>query len=312
MGEKVTVFGSFVVDLMARSPQLPRPSETVRGSLFRQGAGGKGFNQGIAAHKAGADVALITKVGRDSLSEVATSAMMEVGLSCENLFWNEEVSTGVALILVDEKTGQNEIVVVPGACATFTEEDIAAATETIRSSRYILLQLEINQDANEYVAAIAKENGVRVIVNTAPYLPVSDVFLSGCWLVTPNETEAEALTGVPITDETSCAQAAAVFREKGVENVIITLGEKGVYLETDDFSGILPAFSVNVVDTTGAGDAMSGGMLAALSEGKGLREAVRFGQAVAALSVQKLGTTPSMPVRSEIDAFLTAHLENQL
>ena len=309
MGDKVTVFGSFVVDLMARSPRLPRPSETVRGTLFREGAGGKGFNQGIAAHKAGADVALVTKLGRDSLSEVATGAMAEVGLSREHLFWSDDTPTGVALILVDEGTGQNEIVVVPGACATFTEADVAEAAETIRVSRYLLLQLEINQDANERAAAIAKESGVRVIVNTAPCMPVSDEFLAGCWLVTPNETEAEALTGVPVTDGESCARAAEAFLKKGVQNVIITLGARGVYLKTKDFAGILPAFAVRAVDTTGAGDAMSGGLLAALSEGKSLREAVRFGQAVAALSVQKLGTTPSMPARAEIDAFLAAHPE---
>ena len=125
MKQKVTVFGSFVVDLMARTPHLPAPAETVKGSFFKQGAGGKGFNQGIAAHKAGGDVAMITKLGRDSMGKVATDAMDEVGLSKDYLFYNDEVATGIALIMVDENTSQNEIVIVPGACSTITDEDIA-------------------------------------------------------------------------------------------------------------------------------------------------------------------------------------------
>ena len=309
MGEKVTVFGSFVVDLMARAPKLPRPAETVKGTLFRQGAGGKGFNQGNAAKKAGADIAMVTKVGEDALSLVATDAMKAVGLPETCLFRSADAPTGVALILVDEGTGQNEIVIVPGACATITDEDVDGAADVIRASRYLLLQLEVNAEANERAARIAKESGVRVIVNTAPYAPVSDEFLRGCWLVTPNEVEAEALTGVPVTDADSCRRAAAVFRSRGVENVVITLGGRGAYLLCDGFDGILPAFSVNAVDTTGAGDAMNGGLLAGLSEGMTLPEAVRFGQAVAALSVQKLGTTPSMPWRREVDAFLAEREE---
>ena len=303
---KVTVFGSFVVDLMARSPHLPGPGETVKGSFFRQGAGGKGFNQGIAARKSGADVAMITKLGRDSLAEVALSAMDEAGLARDWLFYSDGEPTGVALILVDEKTSQNEIVIVPGACATITKREIESLKPRILESAYVLLQLEVNQDANEEVARIAKANGVRVIVNTAPYQPVSDEFLRECFLVTPNEVEAEALTGIPVTDEESAERAASVFFQKGVENVLITLGSRGVYVHAEGRSGILPAYPVHAIDTTGAGDAFNGGLLAALSEGRTIWEAAAFGNAVAALSVQKLGTTPSMPTRAEIDAFIKA------
>lgn len=304
MKEKITVFGSFVVDLMGRSPHLPVPGETVKGSFFKQGAGGKGFNQGIAAHKAGADVAMITKLGRDSMADVALNAMDAVGMSKDFLFFNDEAATGIALIIVDENTSQNEIVIVPGACATISDEDIAAVQGRIKDSAYLLLQLEVNQDANEKVAKLAKQNGVRVIINTAPYQPVTDAFLNGTYLVTPNEVEAQELTGVHVCDLESADRAAQVFLDKGVQNVLITLGGQGVYIHTQGHSEIVPAYQVKVVDTTGAGDAFNGGLIAALAEGKTLSEAAHFANAVAAISVQRIGTTPSMPTREEVDAFI--------
>lgn len=307
MAQKVTVFGSFVVDLMARAPRLPVPGETVLGSFFKQGAGDKGFNQGIAAHKSGGDVTMITKLGRDSLAAVATDAMDSVGLSKDHLFYSETEPTGVALISVDENTSQNEIIIVPGACATISDEDIASVAERIRESAYLLLQLEVNQDANEKVAAMAKAAGVKVIVNTAPYSPVTDEFLSGCYLVTPNEVEAEELTGICVSDLESADKAAKVFKDKGVQNVVITLGSRGVYVNEDGKSEIVPAYKVNAIDTTGAGDAFNGGLLTALSEGKTIGGAARFANALAAISVQRIGTTPSMPTRAEIDKFLEEH-----
>ena len=258
MKQKVTVFGSFVVDLMARTPHLPAPAETVKGSFFKQGAGGKGFNQGVAAHKAGGDVAMITKLGRDSMANVALDVMTELNMPKDFLFYNDDVATGIALIMVDENSSQNEIVIVPGACGTITAEDIKSVEQRICDSAYILLQLEVNQDANEAVAKLAKEHGVRVILNTAPYQPVTDEFLKGCWLVTPNEVEAEEMTGVAVTDLESANRAAKIFFEKGVENVLITLGSRGVYINTGDRAEIIPAFHVKAVDTTGAGDAFNG------------------------------------------------------
>ena len=307
MAQKVTVFGSFVVDLMARAPRLPVPGETVLGSFFKQGAGGKGFNQGIAAHKSGGDVTMITKLGRDSLAAVATDAMDGVGLSKDHLFYSETEPTGVALISVDENTSQNEIIIVPGACATISDEDIASVADRIKESAYLLLQLEVNQNANEKVAAMAKAAGVKVIVNTAPYSPVTDEFLSGCYLVTPNEVEAEELTGICVSDLESADKAAKVFKDRGVQNVVITLGSRGVYVNEDGKSEIVPAYKVNAIDTTGAGDAFNGGLLTALSEGKTISEAARFANALAAISVQRIGTTPSMPTRAEIDKFLEEH-----
>ncbi len=307
MAGKVVVFGSFVVDLMARIPHLPVPGETVKGPMFKMGPGGKGFNQGAAAHKAGADVTIVTKIGKDSFGDIALHTMDELGMTKEHVFISEEDKTGIALILVDENTSQNEIAIVSGACGTITEKDTNSVKELIRESEYILLQLEVNQDANERIAEYACENGVKVIINTAPYSKISDEFLSKAYMVTPNEVEAEALTGIKVEDLESAKKAATIFKKKGVKKVLITLGEKRVFISDDDKDEILPAFHVNAVDTTGAGDAFNGGFITALAEGKDEWEAAKFANAAAALSVQKLGTTPSMPARKEIDEFLSTH-----
>ena len=197
-------------------------------------------------------------------------------------------------IMVDEKTSQNEIIIVPGACSTITPAEVEALRPLLSQCAYVLLQLEVNQDANEAVVKLAGECGCRVILNTAPYQPVSDEFLSQVYMVTPNEVEAEMMTGVKVDSLEAAKKAAAVFYEKGVKVVLITLGDRGVFLSENGREEILPAFKVKAVDTTGAGDAFNGGLLTALSEGRDLWEASRFASALAALSVQKIGTTPSM------------------
>ena len=304
---KAAVFGSFVVDLMARSPRLPVPGETVKGSVFKMGPGGKGFNQGVAAHKAGADVTMISKVGRDSFGEVAFNTMRELQMDTSHMFVTDDTETGCALILVDEKTSQNEIIIVPGACSTITEEEVKNIEAVLKEAEYVLLQLEVNQEANELVAELACKHGCKVIVNTAPYAPVTDEFLSKAYMVTPNEVEAEEFTGVPVKDLESAKKAAAYFYDRGVKEVLITLGSRGVFVSSGGREEIIPCFKVEAVDTTGAGDAFNGGLLAALSEGRDIWEAVRFASGLAALSVQKMGTTLSMPVREEIDRFLEEH-----
>lgn len=301
---KAVVFGSFVVDLMARSPHLPIPGETVKGSLFRMGPGGKGFNQCVAAHKAGAEVVMVTKLGKDSFAEVALSTMKELGMPRDHLLFSETDETGIALILVDEKTSQNEILIVPGACNTITPEEVRRLKPLLEGAEYVMLQLEVNQDANELVTEIANECGCKVIVNTAPYSALTDDFLSKVYMVTPNEVEAEELTGVAVTDLASAKRAADYFYRRGVQRVLITLGSRGVFVSSEGREEIVPAFPVEAVDTTGAGDAFSGGLLAALSEGMDIWSAVRFASGLAALSVQRMGTTPSMPTRKEILDFL--------
>jgi ribokinase len=304
---KVAVFGSFVVDLMARTPHLPIPGETVKGSMFKMGPGGKGFNQCVAAHKAGADVVMMTKLGKDTFADVALNTMDELGMTKEHLFYNDEVGTGIALILVDEVTSQNEIIIVPGACNTITPDEVKSIEDVISKSEYVLLQLEVNQDANELVADLANKHGCKVIMNSAPYAPMTEEFISKLYMVTPNEVEAEEITGIPVNDLESAKKAAKWFRDKGVKDVVITLGSKGVFVSSQGREEIVPAFKVDAIDTTGAGDAFNGGLLAALSKGDDLWTAARFGQGLAALSVQRIGTTPAMPKLEEIEEFLKEH-----
>jgi len=304
MGKKVAVFGSFVVDLMARAPHLPKPGETVKGSIFKMGAGGKGFNQGVAAHKSGADIAMITKVGHDAFADVAFKVMDELKMSKEYILYHNEIGTGSAIIMVDEQTSQNKIVIVPGACSTITTQEVDGLRPLLSECEYVLLQLEVNQDANERIVDIANECGCKVILNTAPYQSVSDEFLSKVYMVTPNEVEAEMMTGIHVDSLEAAKKAAQVFYDKGVEVVLITLGERGVFISDHGREEIISAFKVDAVDTTGAGDAFNGGLLTALAEGKDLWEASRFANALAALSVQKIGTTPAMPSREEVESFL--------
>ncbi len=307
MKKKVTVFGSFVVDLMGRTPHLPVPGETVKGSMFKMGPGGKGFNQGVAAHKAGAEVTMVTKLGKDTFGQVALDAMKDLQMNTECIFQTEEAETGIALILVDENTSQNEILVVSGACNTVTDEEVESITDVIKESEYLLTQLETNLSSIEKVIDIAYKNGVKVILNTAPVQPIPDEVLSKVNLITPNEVEAEILTGICVDSEKAADQAAEWFFKRGVKNVIITLGGRGVYVSSEGKSEMIPAYKVDAIDTTGAGDAFNGGLLAALSEGKNIWDAVTFANALAALSVQRLGTTPAMPSREEIDQFLQTH-----
>ena len=301
---KVTVFGSFVVDLMGRTPHLPVPGETVKGSMFKMGPGGKGFNQGGAAHKAGADVTMVTKLGKDSFANVALDAMKELNMKQDYVFVTEEAETGCALILVDENTSQNEIVVLLGACNTITDDEVDSLTNILKDSEYLLTQLETNISATNRVIDIAHKNHTKVILNTAPVQPIEDEVLKKVYLITPNEVEAEILTGIPVDSKENADKAADWFFEKGVENVLITLGGRGVYIATDEKRAIIPAYHVEAIDTTGAGDAFNGGLVAALAEGKNLWEAAAFANALAAIAVQRLGTTPAMPTREEIEQFI--------
>lgn len=307
MVKKITVFGSFVVDLMARTPHLPVPGETVKGSMFKMGPGGKGFNQGVAAHKAGAQVTMITKLGKDTFANVALDAMKELNMDTSKVFITEKTETGSALILVDENTSQNEIVVVLGACNTISDEEVESISDIVKASEYLLTQLETNTSAIDKIIDIAYQNGVKVILNTAPIQPISDDILGKVDLITPNEVEAEILTGICIDNEENAKKAAEWFFSKGVKNVLITLGGRGVFIATDEKQAIIPAYKVDAIDTTGAGDAFNGGLVAALAEGKDLWQAASFANALAAIAVQRLGTTPAMPTRAEIDEFIATH-----
>jgi ribokinase len=300
MPRKIVVFGSFVVDLTSRAGRLPVPGETVIGSVFKLGPGGKGSNQAVAAHRAGADVTLVTKVGRDVFGQVAKDFYKSEGMDTRLILEDDTVETGTALIMVDDMHGQNMILVVSGACGHITEEDIALASGAIEGCDILLLQLEINLDALAKVVALARARGKRIILNTAPAQAIPDELLAMVDIVTPNETEAGLLTGIAVDNMDGARAAAKVFLGKGVKNVVITMGSRGAYVTDGAGEEIIPPLSVNVVDTTGAGDAFSGGFAMALAEGYSLFDAARYGNVTGALAVTKKGTAPAMPFREDI------------
>lgn len=301
---RITIMGSFVVDLTGRAPHLPITGETVKGTSFKLGPGGKGSNQGVAAQRAGAEVTMITKVGKDTFGKVAIDNFKKENMDTSFIFEDEEHETGAALIMVDENTSENKILVILGACENFTDKDIAAAKESIENADIFLTQLETNVDAVEKVIDIAYKKGVKIVLNPAPVQQIPDEVLRKIDIITPNEVEASILTGVKIENMEDAKKAADVFLSKGVKNVVITLGSKGAYVRTKDNERCIPPIPVKPIDTTGAGDAFNGGFVTALAEGKDIFQAAEFGNIVGALSVTKLGTAPSMPYREEIEAYL--------
>lgn len=301
MNKKIVVFGSFVVDLTGRTPHLPVPGETVMGSAFVMGPGGKGSNQAVAAYRAGGDVMLATKVGKDVFGTVATDFYKKEGMDTSYVLEDPEKETGCALIIVDEGTAQNEIVVISGACGNITLEDVESLRSLIESAGILLVQLEVNFDALFRVIDIAHDAGVPIVLNPAPAAPIPDEVLRKIAIVTPNETEAQILTGVKIETEEDAQKAADVFLKKGVSQVVITLGSMGAFASDGKKSQLLERIKVDAVDTTGAGDAFNGGFVMALAEGKDLFTALRYGNVTGALSVTKLGTAPAMPFREEIE-----------
>ena len=302
--KKTAVVGSFVVDLMARTPHLPEPGETVMGSFFKSGPGGKGANQAVAAKRAGCDLVFSTKLGVDSFAAIALDSFAQDGIALDYVFRNPDAPTAAALISVDEVTSQNEIIVVLGACCTYNDEDLQKLDKALDGCEYLLLQLEINTDALAKLVKMAYDKGIKVILNPAPVQDLPQDLYKMLYLVTPNEVEARILTGIPCDDEAGCAAAAKAFFDLGVENVILTLGKRGAYVNDGTKETWLHNYDVKVLDTTGAGDAFNGGLLAGLSQGMDLHTAAAYGNVVSNLAVTKLGTAPAMPSKEEIDGFI--------
>lgn len=300
---KITVMGSFVVDLMGRAPHLPVIGETVKGSTFKMGPGGKGSNQGVAAQRAGAEVTMITKLGKDDFSQMALKNFKNENMDTSYIFQDGKYPTGAALILVDEVTSENEILVVLGACEHILTEEIELARQTIENSAVFLTQLETNVDAVEKAVDIAYQKGVPVILNPAPVQRISEELMKKIDILTPNEVEASILSGIEVTTVEEASKAAKVLLNKGAKNVIITLGSKGSLVVTKDKEKLIASIKVNAIDTTGAGDAYTGGLATAFAEGKDIFEAAEFANIVAALSVTKIGTAPAMPYREEIEKY---------
>jgi ribokinase len=301
----VVILGIFVADTAYLAPRLPVMGETILGEDFRIGPGGKGSNQSIAAARAGGDVALITRVGRDAFGEIARKTWAADGVDTSAVIEDPDAPTGAAFIFVSTATGDNAIIVVSGAAGKLSVDDARSAAPTISAARVFMTQFEQPLDTAMEALRIARDAGVTTVLNPAPARQVDDAIYALCDYVTPNETEAAALTGLPVGNQAEALTAAEELVRRGARNALITLGANGALLHGADGTHQVPAFKVpKVVDTTGAGDAFAGGFAVALSEGQPPVEAVRFGCATAALSVQKPGTAPSMPTRNEIEAML--------
>jgi len=300
----IVILGIFVADTTYRADRLPRIGETILGHRFTLGPGGKGSNQSVATARAGGEVHFIARIGRDTFADLAYATWADAGVQPAVIQVDRE-ATGAACIFVEEETGDNAIIVCPGAAGGITPSDIDTKADLIRRAGVFVTQLEQPVDAAMRALEIARDGGAVTILNPAPAATLPDAIFPLCDYVTPNESEAELLTGVPVCDMPSARRAAEALLEKGVGAALLTLGGNGALLVTRDGEVHVPAFlAERVVETTGAGDAFNGGFAVALAEGLTGAEAVRFGCAVAGLSVTRAGAAASMPSRDEIDALL--------
>ena len=303
INSKTVVVGSSNTDMIMQLDKIPVPGETVIGGEFSVAAGGKGANQAVAAARAGGDITFIAAVGTDTVGAEAVEGFIRDGINVEHIKKVDNVASGIALILVD-KDGANSIGVASGANASLRPEDMADLKQVISRAQILLMQLETPIDTVIRAAQIAHEAGVKVILNPAPAQRLDDELLKMISILTPNEIEAELLTGIKVNDEISAGKAAEALLEKGIDSVLITLGARGVFRAVGKKQKLIPGFEVDAVDTTAAGDVFNGALAVALGENKPLDEAIRFANAAAALSVTKLGAQPSAHSRNEIDSFL--------
>ena len=298
---KIVVIGSSNTDMVVRSERLPRPGESVIGGGFMMAGGGKGANQAVAVARMGHRVLFAAAVGNDMFGDAAVAAYNRFGIDTTYIA-RKDTPSGVALIMVDG-AGQNSISVALGANNTLTVEDVMPALEQVESGDIVLLQLEIPMETVDACVAVAAAKGARVVLNPAPAAVVSEHTLSKLYLITPNQTEAQTLTGVDVTDEATAQLAAQVLVSHGVERVVITMGSAGAYLYEEGKGVLIPACKVSAVDTTAAGDVYNGALCAALAEGRSLQDALKFATKASAISVTRVGAQPSVPTREEVDNF---------
>jgi ribokinase len=296
---RILVIGSSNTDMVIKTEKMPAPGETILGGTFLMNPGGKGANQAVAAARLGGKVTFITKRGNDLFGNQAVGLFMREGIDTQYIVKDMVLPSGVALITVDA-AGENSIVVAPGSNGNLLPDDIPL--KILKPGKYslLLLQLEIPVKTVEYAVQKAAECDIKVILNPAPATTLPDDLYKHIWLITPNETEAEILTGIRVHDVPSADDAAEAFKKKGVQNVIITLGSAGAYVKADKFTGMIPAIKVDAVDTTAAGDVFNGALAVAIAEGNDLEEAVQFANKAAAISVTRLGAQASAPYRNEI------------
>ncbi len=301
---KVVILGVFVADTAYRAPRQPKMGETILGRSFVLGPGGKGSNQAVAAAMAGAETHFISRLGADAFADIALATWKKAGVH-PAVTQHADSYTGAAYIFIEDATGNNAIIISPGAAAEISTGDVDANAGLIRGAKVFITQLEQPIPVALYALKLATAAGVTTILNPAPAATLPDGMLAFCDYVTPNESEAEALTGVAVTSVEEALVAAKALRAKGAGAAVITLGEKGALYHDGARTVHVPPFKAGrVVETTGAGDAFNGGFAAGLSEGMDPVAAVRFGSATAGISVTRAGTAPSMPSRAEIDALL--------
>ena len=305
---KVTVVGSLNIDLVCHATRRPGKGETIIGDAFDIFTGGKGFNQATAAARLGAEVTLVGSVGTDPFGEMLLAATENEHIDSRFVTKRTDTGTGVATIVI-EPDGDNSIIVVPRANMALTTADIDAAADTIADADVLLLQLETPVAASEHAAEIAKAHGTMVILNPAPAQPLPDSLLAYVDILTPNQSEAELLSGMRVSNDEETHNAAEVLRARMVDTatsaVVLTLGEQGALILTATISERVPALSVNAVDTTGAGDAFCGAFATALASGETLHTAIAFANAAGAAAVTVVGATPSMPTRAKVDLLMS-------
>lgn len=285
--------------MVIKTTRLPLPGETILGGDFLMNPGGKGANQAVAAARLNGEVVLVAKTGEDVFGSLAKKLFQSENLNTDYLFSDPDYPSGIALITVDDHA-ENCIVVAPGANAQLLRVDIDLAREAVVNSEIILMQLEIPLDTVIYTAEMAFKSGIKVILNPAPALQLPDELLKMLYMITPNETEAELLTGIHVIDLYSAEIAARLLLDKGVQIVVVTLGSKGALLVTENSADLIPACSVTAVDTTAAGDCFNGALAVAISEGETLIDAVAFANKAASVSVTRMGAQASAPYRNEL------------
>lgn len=299
----ITIMGVFVADVAFRTGRMPKLGETVIGNSVVIGPGGKGSNQAVAAARLGGKVSFITKVGRDAFGDMARRLYRDEGIDAGCVFESRSTGTGAADIMVDETSGENAIIIVPGAAGRLTTQEIDQARERLESSAMFVTQLELPVPLVEHGLALARRLNVTTVLNPAPALPITDGMLSLADYVTPNAVEASVLSGIDIRSIDDARRAAAVLMRRGTPNVLITLGTDGILVKTPTQEVHVAALRApRVVDTTGAGDAFVGALAVALAEGQETIDAVRFGAAAASLKVGKPGTAIAMPRREEVES----------
>lgn len=295
----ILVFGSINMDITTYVAILPRPGETLMGSAYQMAPGGKGLNQAVACSRLGAETHLVGRVGNDAFGPELLDIIVKEKVDISQIVTDPEKGTGLAVISVDD-AAENSIIVVSGANKAFNHSDVERAISTMAGANVLMLQLEVSLEPNFTLAKEASQRGLSVILDPAPIYPIPEEVFPFIDYITPNELETEGLVGFKPTNEKEAAQAALMLRDKGVGAAIIKMGSRGACYHSSQGSGFVKAFKVTPIDTVAAGDAFNGGLAVAVSEGKDIEEAIRWGAAAGAIATTRRGAVPAMPYREEV------------